>query len=596
MIPTLEQLAGIGMLNVFDCQFARRLARMVDDGRPEVLLAAALTSRGVRLGHVCVDLKQFERGFLAGQKDGVSVELRLPQPELWQEILKTSPLVSDGGKMTPLVLQYNRLYLTRYWQYEKRLAQGLLKRAGRLTPDIDGQLLQDGLDRLFAQHNEYDISEQRHAAEIAVRRQLTIISGGPGTGKTTTVTKILALLQEQSLAATGSPLAVFLLAPTGKAAARLSQSVRDRIDGLEIGREVKAGMPEHASTIQRALGYQPRTPTLFRYNRENPLPADVVLVDEASMVDVALMAKLFDAVPETARFILLGDHNQLVSVEVGSILGDICHAAETNKQGGLAECVVYLKTSFRFEKGKGIGRLAEAVNLGKPEKVVSLLKDAGHEEIALHAVRAANKVGMELCQEVVEGYRDYLMAADPLEALQAFERFRVLCAHRHGFGGVEHLNSVIEGLLAKDGLLAPRKDWYKGQPVMIRANNYPLRLFNGDVGIVWPDPADNNTLRVYFFGESPDDDLRSFPPLRLPQHETVFAMTIHKSQGSEFDRVAVVFPPEESPVLSRELLYTAISRAREQLVIFADEDVLYKAITNRIERASGLSDRLKLLQ
>lgn len=587
MIPNLDQLAAIGVLNVFDCHFAKRLTNLAEDKRPEFLLATALASRGVRQGHVCIDLSQFEKGLLAGEGN----EMQLPQLESWLKILNDSPLVGDGSKTTPLVLQNNRLYLNRYWQYEQRLAQELLKRADQLAPDINEQILQDGLKRFFDQNYEYDISDQRNAAEIAVRRKVTIISGGPGTGKTTTVTKILALLQEQSLAQTESPLNILLLAPTGKAAARLSQSIRDKKNNLEANEKVIDFIPDQASTIHRVLGYQSSTPTTFRYKKENPLHADVVLIDEASMVDVALIAKLFDAITETDRIILLGDHNQLFSIEAGSILGDICRAADSSKKDGIAKCVAYLATSFRFEKGKGIGLLAEAVKNGDSKKAVDILKDSAYGEIALSPVGSENKMSAELCKEVVDGYRNYLTVDNPFDALQTFERFRVLCAHRHGFGGVEHLNSIIKNLLAKEGLLAPQEEWYKGRPVMILANNYSMRLFNGDIGIVWPDSENGNELRVYFVGDS-SNELRSFQPLRLPRHETVFAMTIHKSQGSEFDSVAVVFPQEESPVLSRELLYTAISRARKKLAVFASEEVLHKTVSRQIERTSGLSERL----
>lgn len=588
MIPNLDQLSAIGMLHVFDCYFAKRLTNLVEDKRPEILLATALASRGIRQGHVCIDLNQLEKNFFAAEEK----ELQLPQAELWMELLNNSPLVSDGSITTPLVLQGSRLYLNRYWRYEQRLAQELLNRTDQQTSDINEQLLQDGLNRFFDQNNEYDIADQRMAADIAVRRQLTIISGGPGTGKTTTVTKILALLQEQSFAQTENPLDILLLTPTGKAAARLSQAIRDKKNDLEADGKVIHSIPDQASTIHRALGYQSRTPTTFRYNKENPLHANVVLIDEASMVDVALMAKLFDAVSKTAKVILLGDHNQLFSVETGSILGDICRAANNSqKKGGFAECVVYLTTNFRFKKGKGIGLLTEAVHHGDSAKVVNILKDTEHGEIALSPVGEANKVSAELCREVVDGYRDYLTADGPLAALRSFERFRVLCAHRHGFGGVEHLNAIIERFLAKEGLLTPQKEWYKGRPVMVLANNYSMQLFNGDIGVAWPDSEKSNELRVYFAGVSLDK-LRGFQPLRLPRHETVFAMTIHKSQGSEFDKVAVVFPQEESPILSRELLYTAISRAREKLTVFASEDVLCKAVSHQIERASGLSERL----
>lgn len=585
----LDEFVAAGIFSNFDRYFAERLAAIVQGANQEVLFGAALASRAIVHGHVCVDLANLTGSKLTAADD-TSSELSIPQSEILTKKLRESPLVGDGTRKTPLVLQKDRLYLHRYWQYENRLAEQLSNRSGRFSEVFDQALLADGLERLFPHDENYSSTAQRRSAEIAVQRMLTIISGGPGTGKTTTIVKILVLLQEQALAKGGNPLNILLLAPTGKAAARLTQSVLDKISFLKTNLTVKKNIPTQASTIHRALGYQASSPTRFRHDLENPLKVDAVFIDEASMVDIALMAKLFDAIPEKARIVLLGDHHQLVSVEAGSILGDIYDAAQ-QRDISLSDCVTSLDTSYRFDSDRDIGALIEAINRGDGDRVISLLHDEAQQTIALRPFVDQVGGGGALREEIIGGYGDYLKAASPLEALRGFERFQILCAHRQGKGGVKQLNAFAEDILTQAGLLATSGTWYKGRPVMITSNNYSLRLFNGDIGIVWPDSDDKEALKVYFTGNT-RDELRSFLPWRLPQHETAFAMTIHKSQGSEFDKVVIILPPESSPILTRELIYTGVSRARAGVSIFSSEHVLRQAILHTIERASGLIDKL----
>jgi len=590
MCPSLNEFVTAGVFNYFDQYFAKRLSAVVREESPEILLGAALVSRAVSQGHVCVDLARLQDSFLPDLvHEGVTASL-LPDPEKMIAKLRDCPLVSDGSSQTPLVLQGERLYLYRYWRYENMLATHLLRRAELLAEVADQQLLAAGLDRLFPQGESGDFSAQRRAAENAVKRMLAIISGGPGTGKTTTIVKILVLLQEQALARGEKPLDILLLAPTGKAAARLNQSVQDKMTALETGQEVKEAIPLHGSTIHRAMGYLSRHPTRFSHNLENPLKADAVFVDEASMTDIALMAKLFEAVPQTARIVLLGDHHQLASVEAGSILGDICESALQRKTP-LSGCVTYLDKSYRFDSVKGIGALLAAINGGDGDTVLSLLDDEGQQGIALKPFEAQTEISSEFQEEILRGFRAYLGAESPAEALRLFERFRILCAHRQGFGGVQHLNGYVEELLKRAGLISGQGGWYRGRPVMVTANNYAMRLYNGDIGIAWPDPAHGENLSVYFAGSSADE-VRGFVPWRLPHHETAYAMTIHKSQGSEFDEVLVILPQEISPILTRELIYTAVSRARSKVLIFSSKEVLRQAISRKIERASGLGYRL----
>jgi exodeoxyribonuclease V alpha subunit len=448
------------------------------------------------------------------------------------------------------------------------------------------------LDLVFADQQEQINQEQYLACLQAAQKKLLIISGGPGTGKTTVVIRILSLLVIQVKRGGKSRPQIKLLAPTGKAAARLSESIQNRKSDLVIEQEIKEAIPEQASTIHRALGFNPKKPTSFKYNRDNYLDADIVIVDEASMVDMALMSKLFEAVSPTAKLILLGDKNQLASVEAGSILGDICsvvstQGADDSAHSPLTDCVVHLTESFRFASDRGIGNFANAVESGEIDKALAVIHDPLQPEVYL---LPDDNQDEQIEKMILDGYQQVMTAATPLAALQNLSRFKVLCAHRRGFGGIEQLNLLAEKILKSQGLISPQNIWYQGRPVLVTANDYKLRLFNGDTGIVWPDSNDG-TLKVYFSGSDPEA-LRVFQPMRIPAHETVFAMTIHKSQGSEFDRILMVLPSEDSPILTRELLYTGATRAKAQVVIAGNDEVVKAAIARRVERASGLGYKL----
>jgi len=427
---------------------------------------------------------------------------------------------------------------------------------------------------------------------MACRRRLAVISGGPGTGKTTTVVKILALLQEQALARSREPLRIVLVAPTGKAAQRLGESIDGSLKALPVSEAVKRSIPTRASTIHRALGFMPATPTRFRHGVDRPLCADVVLADEASMIDLALMTKLVEAVAMDAHLIILGDKDQLSSIEAGAILGDIydAQARSNSSASALASCMVELTKSYRYDEHSGIGALAGAINRGDPDAVMTILKGEGampYGEVAIASLDERYPFAGHLGKAMVDGYRACLTASSVSERLQLMTRFRILCAHRRGPLGVDVLNGLAEQHLRRAGLLELNSSYYDGRPIMITRNDHQLGLFNGDVGVIHH--GDTGVALAWFAG---DDGPRALPPSRLPPHETVFAMTVHKSQGSEFDRVAVVLPSRASPILTRELVYTGVSRARSRVDIHGAEHVLCHALGRRIERGSGLSDAL----
>src|SRR5579875_1046358 len=501
------------------------------------------------------------------------------------------------------------LCLHRYWAYEHELAQDLAARAAAAEP-VDEERLRADLARLFGPAGGDAVDWQRIATALAVLRRLCVISGGPGTGKTSIVVRILALLAAQA----GGRLRAGLAAPTGKAAARLAEAVRTAKRRLALDAVVAAAIPEEAATIHRLLG--PRSGSVsFRHDRANPLPLDVLVVDEASMVDLALMAKLVAALPPEARLVVLGDRDQLASVEAGAVLGDLCGPAPgfsaavahrltavtgvpvpaaAGRRSALGDSIVLLDRSWRFGAESGIGRLAAAINRGDAAGALALLADGRCPDVGWRPISADGDFRPALEERALAGFEPYIArigaGADPAAALAAFAAFRVLCAHRGGPAGAETLNRRLEARLRARWSGSGRSPWYPGRPVLVTENDYELRLFNGDVGIALPDPAAGGALRVAF--EAADGAFRRVPPARLPAHEPAWAMTVHKSQGSEFDAVLLVLPAEPSRVMTRELLYTAVTRARRRVEVWGEAEQLRAAVERPLVRSSGLRDAL----
>jgi exodeoxyribonuclease V alpha subunit len=584
MLPEMLTLSAI------DRQFSAFICRRAGTSSELLRLAVSLLSHAVAIGHVCLDL----RG-LAGRRliiDGQSA--RMPELAPWLAALQQSGVVGEEAdnltEPLPLVLTaVGRLYLRRYWQDEVTVREYLLAETVPLA--YDEATVAVWLPRLFT--GELDPDWQRVAAVTAVRGRVTVISGGPGTGKTTTVARIMALL---ALAGGVAGEEISIAAPTGKAAARLGEAIGRALAELPLPSAVTEHLPRTAVTLHRLLG---RT---NRQGEERQLLARVVIVDEASMVALPLLARLVRALSPTARLILLGDKDQLASVEAGAVLGDLCanpeeDAAKSSPQDRtpcwgnvLADRIVLLRHTYRFGSGSGIGQASRLVCAGASEQALAVCRDGAYPDVTWHDLPAARQLDDALKELVSAGYGPYLANDDPLTALRSFDRFRLLAAVREGEYGVAGLNGRIERLLARQGLVNSRQTWYRGRPVLVTANDYGVRLANGDVGLTLPDPDHGGELRVFF--ATPDGGVRSIHPLRLPAHETAFALTVHKSQGSEFDTVALLLPPDDLPLLTRELIYTGLTRARSQVHLLANAEIFRAAVGRQVSRSSGLREAL----
>jgi exodeoxyribonuclease V alpha subunit len=587
-----------------DRHFAGFIQKLSGASSPELVLAAALVSHATGEGHICLDLALEQPLDLHEIRE----RFALPEKGLWEKKLRESDVVGKPGEHRPLVLDHKaRLYLYRYWEYQEELARGIRRRIDREEDAQDMQALRQRLRRVFHAPENSQTDWQKIAAFAAIRKRFCVIAGGPGTGKTTTVAKILALLIEQNK---GRRLRISLVSPTGKGAARLQEAMKKAKENLPAGEAAKALIPDEASTIHRLLGPAGNSP-YFHYNRRHLLPVDTVVVDEASMVDLALMSKLVQALPSEARLILLGDKDQLSSVEAGAVLGDICDTvrphpfstafcAEIQEATGyeirgakhaakLSDSIVRLTRSYRFSDESGIAGLSGLVNRGDGFGAFKTLAGGTHEDLAWKRLPSPRALPGALNDRVLGEFRCLFESDKPEEVFGLLDRFRVVCALREGPFGARAVNLVVEHALRKQRIIGGGR-WYKGRPLLITQNDYNLGLYNGDTGIVLPDPSAGGDLRAFF--PSREGAFRRLHPLRLPEHETVYAMTVHKSQGSEFDRVLLMLPDRDSPVVTRELIYTAVTRARDRVEVWGHEDVFVGAVSRRIERTSGLRDAL----
>ncbi|MFO2466572.1 exodeoxyribonuclease V subunit alpha [Pseudomonas sp. 15FMM2] len=664
LLELLECWVERGWLRALDKAFVGFLHELEPHTDPLVLLAAALTSHQLGHGHVCLDLFETLKApdfalSLPPEGDLPGSAMLLPSQLLggldgahWCRTLAASQLVAlavDGSaaaQSRPLVLSGKRLYLRRYWTYERRIDNALRQRLATREPvAVD---LPQRLDGLFDQAPPDGVIDwQKLACALATRGAFSIVTGGPGTGKTTTVVRLLALLQAPAVES-GAALRIRLAAPTGKAAARLTESISQQVRSLKVSDSVREKIPTEVTTVHRLLGSRPGT-RHFRHHAGNLLPLDVLVVDEASMIDLEMMANLLDALPPHARLVLLGDKDQLASVEAGAVLGDLCRDAEAgwysrqtrewlesvsgeslaasglhedlDGSHPLAQQVVMLRYSRRFGEGSGIGQLARWVNQQNPEQARQLLAGRTHGDLFYLSLkgehdRALERLVLDGQGEGAHGYRYYLnllhttrppadtprddsrWADWARQLLQAFDAFQLLCAVRKGPWGVEGLNQRITAALLKTRLIDSDQQWYEGRPVLMTRNDYGLGLMNGDIGIALKLPESNGgpqVLRVAFPRNDGQGGVRFVLPSRLNDVETVYAMTVHKSQGSEFTHTALILPDALNPVLTKELIYTGITRARDMFSLIEPRGgVFEEAVRRKVKRLSGLMLELGL--
>ena len=568
-----------GVLSAADVHVARRLGRLSGESDESVLLAVALAVRAVRLGSVCIALAEVRETAAADDEESAVDVAALPWPEVgpWEDAVGASPLVAHGtmgDPNRPLRMVDGLLYLDRYWRQEEVVRSEIDERSARPAPEVDTGRLESTLGKLFTGDRD---DKQRLAARTVAERTVTVLAGGPGTGKTTTVARLLDLLRTLD----GSP-RIALAAPTGKAAARLEEAVALAAahDGLDVG-------TIGASTLHRLLGRRPGSRSRFRHDRDNRLPYDVVVVDECSMVSLTMMSRLLEAVRPDARLVLVGDPDQLASVEAGAVLGDLV----ARPSDGLDQSVVRLTERFRY--GEAIGELADAVRDDRPDRVIALLREGGEHVgfVETDAAGAPHAPGLDLLRrEVVAAGRGLVTAAragDVATALQQLERHRLLCAHRRGPYGVARWSAEVERWLTQDVAgYADEGEWYLGRPLLVTANDYDVELYNGDTGVV-VDGGARGPLAAFARGAAPV----LLSPHRLSAVQTVHAMTVHRGQGSQFDTVTFLLPPPESPLLTRELLYTAITRAKTFVRVVGSEESVRRAVGRPVVRASGLRRR-----
>jgi len=582
-------------------QFSRFIAEQASVSVTGVLArTAAWLSEVQGRGDVCLDLA-LHAGNPWPDRNGM-----IPELGDWCRELIDSVCVGLPGEHAPMILDGDRLYLNRFWRNEDQVANAIHARMQSTLP-VAHEQLKKGLTRLFdrdnfGQNSEHEVNWQKLAAALAVTRRFSVISGGPGTGKTSSLVKVLALLLEQH-----PDMNIRMAAPTGKAAARMMESIRQAKSKLDIDDAIREAIPDEAATLHRLLGFSPRG---FRHDCTNPLVLDCLVVDEASMVDLPMMARLLDALPDNAQLILLGDRDQLASVDAGNVLGDVTgHGHEiayrpetaamlasltgvdvqrlpTNPQAPtVADAIALLRRSYRFDDNSGIGNLARHINAGAAEKAMACLSDRLCNELSW----VPDMPLSTLLEQAVDACVPYLNAPDISRAMDLFEKQRLLCAVRQGPYGMETINREIASRLRSRGLIGGG-DAVAGMPIMVTGNNYELNLFNGDVGLLWRNR--DGQLRAYF--RSGEEQLRDIPVQLLPQHELSWAMTVHKSQGSEFDHVVAILPDADAGkgVLTRELLYTAVTRAMSYFTLFGSSEALRQAVTQTVERSSGLADRL----
>ncbi|MFT6260126.1 MAG: exodeoxyribonuclease V alpha subunit [Crocinitomicaceae bacterium] len=597
-----------------DKQFAKFLVDL-EPSNTAIEVAGFLVSYELGRGNVCLNLAAGDSVITVNE--GLELKLQLNHSQLVYVI--DQPINSKPLNQCPLVLRGDSVYLQRYFHYETSLTKGIHSRLQTMPWSMkDNKALLQSLFEISIEDKQ-EVNWQAVAACIAAQNKFSVISGGPGTGKTTTVIRLLALIIHQYQSYFQRNPIIKLAAPTGKAAMRLTQSITNAKAELNVDDIIKNNIPQNAETLHRLL--QRDRQGGFKFNHHNRLHLDVLIVDEASMVDLPLLAKLIQAMPHHGQIILLGDKDQLASVEAGSVLADICDNEQEHgysldviealtqmvpadyepfieAQGAsIRNHICHLKKSYRFDENSGIGHLAKAANQGCYSEWQKAEKH-GYKDIDVHSLNDESYVTFTkaACNEFIALIKqvnsDGMDDKSTLALHRQYGAYQILCALKKGPLGVAGINEAIEEGLRQAGLLKDESQWYNGRPIIVLENDYNLNLYNGDVGILLPykNQQGEVALKATFIGV--DQNVRWIQPSRLPKHDTVYAMTVHKSQGSEFDHCALVLPNYSVPVLTKELIYTGITRAKNKLTILADGRVLKSSLKKKVKRASGLGDLL----
>ncbi len=620
--PMPPLLAGQerGLLSALDVQFATRLGELYGEASPEVLWGLAMACRQEANGHVCADLPRLESEGLVADAEGEARSFAvLPEGsdlEGWLRALRGSRLIGgsldagSGAQPTPLILdEQGRLYLSRSFEDQGAVAEAVRQRATRADLPIDWSLAEAGIDRLSSlpggggADGDAEPDWTRVAMRVGLARPLSIVTGGPGTGKTTLVVRLIALLIEQRLARGQGIPSVRLLAPTGKAAAAMSAAFLRQRESLDVSADVRGALPTKAETIHRALLGRTRRDAFGR-SHSTALEAEIVVVDEASMVDLALMRQLFTTCASAERIVLLGDPDQLASVDSGAVLAELCAAGaeppsspdferrsevEKSVRPSLRDSIVTLRESHRFASSGGIGLLAEAIRLGNADAALSLLEDPELPEVGRGEVDSVASVRARLVESAQEIQSEIESVGSLGAKLDRLSSRRVLCAHRGGPLGVEALCDVLDETAARVRKTTSASGWWRGRLLLVTRNAPDQDLWNGDVGLVEETPRG---LRALF--AAPGGGVRMLSAGRLPAYESAIAMSVHKSQGSEFDSVDLVLGSVASRLMTRELLYTGVTRARRRLCIHASAEAIRDALARRVQRDSGLAELLRV--
>jgi len=596
VLNTLEDLREKEVISAVEVEFVRFLKEIHPSVQDEVLWAAAACIYAQKNGHVCLDFTKWDEGWLFDDKKS-NQKLTDSIKKAWLKALDKSPLVSGGGELQPLILESSRLYLHRFWSFEEELCHWLNQKSSGTNEvsETEKGVMQSLLNPTG---DLFETNWQHVAVQLSFLKDLVVISGGPGTGKTFAVLNIIAA---HLLSKPEGEYRIALAAPTGKAARRLAESIESGRSNLPDHIQSKVEIPDTAQTVHKLLGSDFRGAS-FSFNKENPLTYDLVIVDEASMLDMNMWVRLIRAVGSNTKLIVLGDKDQLASVEAGSILGDICGGENSfsdnivksvsqiqgtnipiaKEKPSINDCIVFLTKSYRFGENSGIQKFAAAVNESNPDLAIEILQDSTLADLSWLEPTSENMES--IVRDYAVNHHAEFKTKSQDERLKASNKKKILCALRRGPFGVEQINGKVESIIKRKQNVLAGRTWFEGRIVMATRNDALLQIRNGDIGIY----TDEGNGVIQFEGE----ERQSLSANRLKDYESAFAITIHKSQGSEFDEVAVILSNQVNTVLSKEILYTAVTRARKNTLIIVNEDVLRKTILRSVSRRSGLKQKI----